>query len=90
MLSSCGPGCCRVVSVVVCSGSGVETCGLFGVATGRVAQMCGQLQQLSQQLVNQQQMFQQSLEMQRQQSQAQMETLTDLGCASDQDDVRCP
>ena len=43
--------------------------------------MFGQLQQLSQQLVNQQQMFQQSLEMQRQQSQAQMETLTNLGAA---------
>ena len=36
---------------------------------------------LSQQLVNQQQMFQQSLEMQGQQSQAQMETLTNLGAA---------
>ena len=46
-----------------------------------MAQMFGQLQQLSQQLVNQQQMFQQSLEMQRQQSQAQMETLTNLGAA---------
>ena len=41
--------------------------------------MFGQLQQLSQQLVNKQHMFQQSLEMQRQQSQAQMETLTNLG-----------
>ena len=35
----------------------------------------------SQQLVNQQQMSQQSLEMQRQQSQAQMETLANLGAA---------
>ena len=34
-----------------------------------------------QQLVYQQQLFQQSLEMQRQQSQAQMETLTNLGTA---------
>ena len=46
-----------------------------------MAQMFGQLQQLSQQLVHQQQMFQQSLEMQRQQSQVQMETLTSLGAA---------
>ena len=46
-----------------------------------MAQMSGQLQQLSQQQVNQQQMFQQSLEMQRQQSQAQMEILTNLGAA---------
>ena len=44
-----------------------------------MAQVFGQLQQLSQQFVNHQQMFQQSLEMQRQQSQAQMETLTNLG-----------
>ena len=51
------------------------------MATEQMAQMFGQLQQLSQQLVNQQQMFQQSLEMQRQQSQAQMETLTNLGAA---------
>ena len=49
------------------------------MATEQMAQMFGQLQQLSQQLVNQQRMFQQSLEMQRQQSQAQMETLTNLG-----------
>ena len=42
--------------------------GLFCVATEKMAQMFGQLQQLSQQLVNQQQMFQQSLEIQRQQS----------------------
>ena len=42
------------------------------MATEQMAQMFGQLQQLSQQLVNQQQMFQQNLEMQRQQSQAQM------------------
>ena len=42
-----------------------------------MAQMFGQPQQL----VNQQQMFQQSLEMQRQQSQVQMETLTNLGAA---------
>ena len=46
-----------------------------------MSQMFGQLQQLSQQLVNQQQMFQQSLEMQRQQSQGQMQTLTNLGAA---------
>ena len=51
------------------------------MATEQMAKMFGQLQQLSQQLVNQQQMFQQSLEMQRQQSQAQMETLTNLGAA---------
>ena len=70
-----------VVSVVVYSGLGVETRGLFGMATEQVAQMFGQLQQLSQQLVNQQQMFQQRLEMQRQQSQVQMETLTNLGAA---------
>ena len=44
------------------------------MATEQMAQMFPQLQQLSQQLVNQQQMFQQGLEMQRQQSQAQMET----------------
>ena len=43
--------------------------------------MFGQLQQLCQRLVNQQQTFQRSLEMQRQQSQAQMETLTNLGTA---------
>ena len=81
VLSSCGLGCCRVVSVVVYSGLGVETRGLFGMATEQMAQMFGQLQQLSQQFVNQQQMFQQSLEMQRQQSQAQMDTLTNLGTA---------
>ena len=39
-----------------------------------MAQMFGQLQRLSQKLVNHQQMSQQSLEMQRQQSQVQMET----------------
>ena len=50
-------------------------------ATEQMAQMFGQRQLHSQQLVNQQQMFQQSLEMQRQQSQAQMETLTNLGAA---------
>ena len=60
-------------SVVVYSGVGVETRGLFGMATEQMAQMFGQLQQLSQQLVIQQQMFQQS--------QAQMETLTNLGAA---------
>ena len=54
VLSSCGPGCCRVVSVVVYSGLGVETRGLFGKATEQMAQMFGQLQELSQQLVNQQ------------------------------------
>ena len=54
------------VSVVVYSGLGVETRGLFGMATEQMAQMFGQLQQLSQQWVNQQQMFQQSLEMHRQ------------------------
>ena len=69
------------VSVVVYSGLGVETRGLFGMATEQMAQMFGQLQQLSQQLVTQQPMLQQSLEMQRQQSQAQMETLTNLGAA---------
>ena len=68
-------------SVVVHSGFGVETRGLFGMATEQMAQMFGQLQQLSQQLVNQQQMFQQSLEMQRQQSQVQMEALTNFGAA---------
>ena len=51
------------------------------MATEQMAQIFGQLQQLSQQLVNQQPMFQQSLEMQRQQSQVQMETLTNLGAA---------
>ena len=51
------------------------------MATEQMAQMFGQLQQLSQQWVNQQKMYQQSLEMQRQQSQAQMETLTNLGAA---------
>ena len=75
MLSSCGPGCCRVgfrcglLSIV-------ETRGLFGMATEQMAMMFGQLQQLSQQLVKQQQMFQQ-----RQQPQGQMETLTNLGAA---------
>ena len=68
-------------SVVVHSGLGVETRGLFGMATEQMAQMFGHLQHLSQQLVNQQQMFQQCLEMQRQQSQTQMETLADLGAA---------
>ena len=48
-----------------------------------MAQTFAQLQQLSQQLVNQQQMFQQTLEMQRQQSQVQMETLTQFGEARD-------
>ena len=48
------------------------------MATEQMAQMFGQLQQLIQQLVNQQQMFQ-GLEIQRQQSQAQMESLTNLG-----------
>ena len=51
------------------------------MATEQMEQMFGQLQQLSQQLVNQQPIFEQSLEMQRQQSQAQMETLTNLGAA---------
>ena len=51
------------------------------MATEQMAQMFGQLQQLSQELVNQQQVFQRSLEMQKQQSQAQMETLTKLGAA---------
>ena len=50
------------------------------MATELMAQMFGQLQQLIQQLVNQQQMFQ-GLEIQRQQSQAQMESLIDLGAA---------
>ena len=50
------------------------------MATEQMAQMFGQLQQLIQQLVNQQQMFQ-GLEIQRQQSQAQMESLTNLGAA---------
>ena len=68
-------------SVVINSGVGVETRGLFGMATEQMAQMFGQLHQLSQQLVKQQEMFQQSLEMQRQQSQVQMETLTNLGAA---------
>ena len=51
------------------------------MANEQMAQMFGQLHQLSQQLVNQQQMCQQSLEMQRQQSQVQMETITNLGAA---------
>ena len=51
------------------------------MATEQMAQMLGQLQQLSQHLKNQQQMFHQSLEMQRQSSQAQMETFIDLGAA---------
>ena len=42
----------------------------------------------NQQLVNQQQMFQQSLEMQRQQSQVQMEPLTNLGATSDARDFQ--
>ena len=46
------------------------------MATEQMAQMFGQLSQLNQLLVNQQ-----SLEMQRQQSQAQMQTLTNLGAA---------
>ena len=83
VLSSCGPDCCRLVSVVVYSGFGVEMRGysvsLDCAVCRQMAQMFGQLQQLSQQLVNQQHMFQQSLEMQRQQSQAHMETLTNLG-----------
>ena len=49
------------------------------MATEQMAQMFGQFQQFSQQLVNQQPMFQQSLEVQRQQSQAQVETLTNYG-----------
>ena len=49
--------------------------------TEQMAQMFAQLQQHSQQLVNQQQMFQQSLEVQRRQSQVQMETLTNFGAA---------
>ena len=64
--------------VVVYSGLGVETRGLFGMATEQTDQMFGQLQQLSPQLVNRQHIFRQSLEMQRQQSQAQVETLTIL------------
>ena len=51
------------------------------MANEQMAQMFGQFQQLSQQLVNQQQMFQQSLEMQRHESQVQMETVTNLGAA---------
>ena len=52
------------------------------MATEQMAQMFGQIQQqLSEHVVNQQQMFQQSVEMQRQQSQAQMETLTNFGAA---------
>ena len=50
------------------------------MATEQMAQMFGQLQQLIQQLVNLQQMFQ-GLEIQRHQSQAQMESLTNLGAA---------
>ena len=50
------------------------------MANEQMAQMFGQLQQLSLQLVNQQQ-IQRSLEMHRQQSQAQMETLANLGAA---------
>ena len=46
-----------------------------------MAQMVGQHQPLSQQLVNQQQMFSQSLAMQGQQSRAKMETLANLGDA---------
>ena len=60
------------------------------MATEQMAHMFGQLQQLSQELVSLQQMFQQSLEMQRQQSQAQMETLTNLGAAQvAKTNVRC-
>ena len=83
MLNSCGPGCCRVVfrCGLLWSGSRDAWTRLLGVATEQMAQMFGQLHQLSQQLVNQQQLFQQSLEMQRQQSQAQIETLTNLGAA---------
>ena len=51
------------------------------MATEQMAQMFWQLQQLSQQLVNKQHLFQQSQEMKRQQSQAHMETLTNLGAA---------
>ena len=47
----------------------------------QMAQMFQQLQQLNQQMVSQQQMFQQSLDMQRQQTQAQLEALTNLGTA---------
>ena len=47
------------------------------MATEQMAQIFGQLQHFSQQLVDQPQMFQRSLEMQRQQSQAQIETRTD-------------
>ena len=55
---------------------------LCDMATEQMAQMFRQLQQLSQQLVNQQQSaFHQSLDMQRQQSQGQMETFTNLGAA---------
>ena len=51
------------------------------MANEQMAQVFGQLQQLSQELVNQQHMFQQCLEMLRQKSQVQMETLTNLGAA---------
>ena len=51
------------------------------MATEQMAQMFGELQQLSQQLVNRQHMSQQCLRMRRRQSQAQMETLTNLGAA---------
>ena len=84
MLSSCSFGCCRVVFCCVLHWNWRSEMGptqSCATATEQMAQMFGQRQLHSQQLVNQQQMFQQSLEMQRQQSQAQMETLTNLGAA---------
>ena len=52
MLSSCVLVDVEGFSVVVYSGFGVQTRGLFGMATDQMAQMFGQLQQLSQQLLN--------------------------------------
>ena len=47
----------------------------------KMAHVFQQFQELNQQLVNQQQMFQQNLDMQREQTQDQVETLTNLGAA---------
>ena len=88
VLSSCSFGCCRVVFFGgLLWNWGIEIReyrdppGRADMATEQITQMFEQFQQLSQQLVNQQQTFQQSLEMQRQQSQAQTETLSNLGVA---------
>ena len=77
-------------SVVVYSGLGVETRGLFGMATEQMAQMFEQLQQLSQQLVNQLQMFRQSGNAETAVSSSDGNSHQCWRCASGQDDVRCP